>query len=196
MARTLTLHGLSSFSVLLMAITLDVPSVASLGRTAIDPEEHIYAVWAVVKGFVVGVGVDAAEAAAAAAEAAEKRTAVSYHRVCTVRMRTEVAPERFGEAVPFLDHGTLAAALAGAGRDPARRMHSSQDRDCWAQGYFWVEVEEILTWAARGRPLNTSSRTLLWPNSGRETGPGLIFLAVRRARCTSCRRGTLRIAWK
>jgi hypothetical protein len=60
-----------------------------------------------------------------------------------------------------------------------------------------VEAAEILTWAERGMPLNEHCRTPLWPNSDRErTAPGLIFLDVRRVRCTKYRDETLRIAWK
>jgi hypothetical protein len=83
---------------------------------------------------------------------------------------------------------------------PERRLahliHSSHDRDRWSRGYVLVEAAEILTWAERGMPLNEHCRTPLWPNSDRErTAPGLIFLAVRRARCTKYRGERLRIAW-
>lgn len=110
-----------------MAKTLEMPFLVYQERMGLDLEEQIYAVRVVVKGAVVGVGVDAVEAAATVA--AGNQIAASYCPVCMGRMKTEVAPEKYGEAAPFLDHGTLAAALVGAGRDPARRMHSSQDRD-------------------------------------------------------------------
>jgi hypothetical protein len=74
-------------------------------------------------------------------------------------------------------------------------IHSRHDR--WSQGSFLVEAAEILTWAERGMPLNEHCRTPLWPNSDRErTAPGLIFLDVRRVRCTKYRDETLKIAWK
>jgi len=74
-------------------------------------------------------------------------------------------------------------------------IHSRHDR--WSQGSVLVEAAEILTWAERGMPLNEHCRTPLWPNSDRErTAPGLIFLDVRRVRCTKYRDETLKIAWK
>jgi hypothetical protein len=79
----------------------------------------------------------------------------------------------------------------------AQSIHSFHDCDRWNRGYVLVEAAEILTWAERDMPLNEHCRTPLWPNSDRvRTSPGLIFLAVRRARCTNCRDDTLRIAWK
>jgi hypothetical protein len=83
---------------------------------------------------------------------------------------------------------------------PERRLahltiHSYHDR--WSQGSVWMGAAEILTWAERGMPLNEHCRTPLWPNSDRErTVPGLIFLDVRRVRCTKYRSERLRIAWK
>jgi hypothetical protein len=74
--------------------------------------------------------------------------------------------------------------------------HSFRDHDRWFQGYDLVEAAEILTWAERGMPLLEHGRTPLWSNSDQErTSPGLIFLAVRRARYTNCRDEKLRIAW-
>jgi hypothetical protein len=78
----------------------------------------------------------------------------------------------------------------------AHLTHNLHDHDRWSQGYVLVEAAEILTWAERGMPLNEHCRTPLCPNSYRERiAPGLIFLAVRRGRCTKYRGESLRIAW-
>jgi hypothetical protein len=79
----------------------------------------------------------------------------------------------------------------------AQSTHSFHDRDRWHRGYVLVEAAETLTWAERGKPLDERCRTPLWPNSDlKKTAPDLTFLAVRRARYTNVRDGTLRIAWK
>jgi hypothetical protein len=99
--------------------------------------------------------------------------------------------------------GALCALVApmkadvSLGRRPVHPIHSFHDHDRWARGFVLVEAAEILTWAERDMPLFEHCRTPLWPNSGRERStPGLIFLDVRRARCTKYRDKTLRIAWK
>ena len=96
---------------------------------------------------------------------------------------------------------SAAAALMEAAvsleRLPVHPIHSFHDHDRWLRGFVLVEAAEILTWAERGMPLNEHCRTPLWPNSDRErTAPGLIFLDVRRVRCTKYRDETLKIAWK
>lgn len=82
-------------------------------------------------------------------------------------------------------------------RRPAHSIHSFHDHDRWTRGFVLVEAAEILTWAERGMPLNEHCRTPLWPNSNPgKTAPDLIFLDVRRVRCTNDRGVGLRIAWK
>ena len=79
----------------------------------------------------------------------------------------------------------------------AQSIDNLHDLDHCIQCDGLVEAAEILTWAVRGMPWNERRRTPLWPNSDREkTSPGLIFLAVHRARCTNNRSDLLRIAWK
>ena len=105
-------------------------------------------------------------------------------------------PDRLVIVVPYFALQALLAIFDSPERRLAQSIHSFHDHDRWIQGYVLVEAAEILTWAERGMPLNEHCRTPLWPNSDRErTSPGLIFLAVRRARCTNYRDDTLRIAW-
>ena len=111
-------------------------------------------------------------------------------------MQEEAGPDRLVMVVPYFALQAPLAIFGSPERRLAQSIHSFHDHDRWIQGYVLVEAAEILTWAERGMPLNEHCRTPLWPNSDRErTSPGLIFLAVRRARCTNYRDDTLRIAW-
>jgi len=91
----------------------------------------------------------------------------------------------------------LIGAFAFLKRRLAHLIHSFRGHDRWNRGFVLVEAAEILTWAETGMPSSEHCRTPLWPNSDRErSAPDLIFLAVRRARCTRYRGKIVGIAWK
>jgi hypothetical protein len=99
--------------------------------------------------------------------------------------------------VPPLAPISLNEAFEILKRRLAHLIHSFHDRDRLNRGFVLVEAAEILTWEETGMPSTEHCRTPRWPNSGRErSAPDLIFLAVRRARCTRYRGKIVRIAWK
>jgi hypothetical protein len=92
---------------------------------------------------------------------------------------------------------SLIGAFAFLERRLAHLIHSFRDHDRLNRGFVLVEAAETLTWAETGMPSSEHCRTPLWPNSDRErSAPDLIFLAVRRARCTRYRGKIVGIAWK
>jgi len=99
--------------------------------------------------------------------------------------------------VPPLAPIPLIEAFEILKRRLAHLIHSFHYRGRSNRGFVLVEAAEILTWEETGMPSTEHCRTPRWPNSGRErSAPNLIFLAVRRARCTRYRGEIVRIAWK
>jgi hypothetical protein len=98
-------------------------------------------------------------------------------------------------ARPYSSPEALSEMFANRVRHPEVERSSHPELDRRTLGYVVVESVEILTWAETDMPCFEQSRTPLWPNSGQErTGPGLIYLGVRRVMCLKIRDSMLRIA--
>lgn len=111
-------------------------------------------------------------------------------------MKVGVLVDNSSEERLSFDRNALVEGGAHLGRH-FPLTHSFHDYDRWNPGCVYREVEETLTWAERGMPKTELRRVPLWPNSDQEKSePGLIFLAVHRARYLNDRLGSLKIAWK